>query len=167
MASVISALGGTTAFAVSDKAGQFSSEAAAARAVPGSRAIARLPRRAQHHGQRAARRRAARRRSRCAAKAPPARRGHRSGDGRHRNRRGRRRRPTRGDRDESELAWRLRHLKRGVLARRRHAGRASRQDDDWFIADSIRVPRPRRRHVGPSGDGAVRATSRSTARSTC
>jgi hypothetical protein len=39
------------------------------------------------------------------------------------------------DRNETELGWRLRHLKRGVL---RHAayGEAIR-DDDWFITDSF------------------------------
>jgi len=41
-----------------------------------------------------------------------------------------------GDRDESELGWRLRHLKRGVL--RDAATRAGiEQDDDWFITDSF------------------------------
>ena len=40
------------------------------------------------------------------------------------------------ERDESELAWRLRHLKRGVL---RDAGTIAGlpQDDDWFITDSF------------------------------
>jgi hypothetical protein len=39
-------------------------------------------------------------------------------------------------RDESELGWRLRHLKRGVL---RDAGHLAGipQDDDWFITDSF------------------------------
>jgi hypothetical protein len=41
-----------------------------------------------------------------------------------------------GERDESELAWRLRHLKRGVL--RDAQGLAGiPQDDDWFITDSF------------------------------
>lgn len=40
------------------------------------------------------------------------------------------------DRNESELAWRLRHLKRGVL---RHAayGQPMVREDDWFITDSF------------------------------
>ena len=43
---------------------------------------------------------------------------------------------TESDRDESDFAWRLRHLKRGVL---REAGTfaALPQDDDWFITDSF------------------------------
>ena len=40
-----------------------------------------------------------------------------------------------GDRDESELAWRLRHLKRGVL--RDTNTLTMPQDDDWFITDSF------------------------------
>jgi outer membrane receptor protein involved in Fe transport len=49
-----------------------------------------------------------------------------------------------GDRDESELAWRLRHLKRGVLRDETlalPAGALAKagglQDDDWFITDSF------------------------------
>ena len=39
------------------------------------------------------------------------------------------------DRNESEFAWRLRHLKRGVL---RNAGYGiAARDDDWFITDSF------------------------------
>jgi outer membrane receptor protein involved in Fe transport len=41
-----------------------------------------------------------------------------------------------GDRDESELAWRLRHLKRGVL-RDADTFAGIPQDDDWFITDSF------------------------------
>jgi outer membrane receptor protein involved in Fe transport len=41
-----------------------------------------------------------------------------------------------GDRDESELAWRLRHLKRGVL-RDTDTFLTMPQDDDWFITDSF------------------------------
>lgn len=41
-----------------------------------------------------------------------------------------------GDRDESELGWRLRHLKRGVL-RDAQALAGVPQDDDWFITDSF------------------------------
>lgn len=41
-----------------------------------------------------------------------------------------------GDRDESELAWRLRHLKRGVL-RDAQALAGIPSDDDWFITDSF------------------------------
>ena len=39
------------------------------------------------------------------------------------------------DRDESELGWRLRHLKRGVL--RNAAYGVPMRDDDWFITDSF------------------------------
>jgi outer membrane receptor protein involved in Fe transport len=41
-----------------------------------------------------------------------------------------------GERDESELGWRLRHLKRGVL-RDAQALAGIPQDDDWFITDSF------------------------------
>ena len=41
-----------------------------------------------------------------------------------------------GERDESELGWRLRHLKRGVL-RDAHVLVGLPQDDDWFITDSF------------------------------
>lgn len=41
-----------------------------------------------------------------------------------------------GDRDESELAWRLRHLKRGVL-RDADTFLKMPSDDDWFITDSF------------------------------
>jgi hypothetical protein len=41
-----------------------------------------------------------------------------------------------GERDESELAWRLRHLKRGVL-RDTQTLAGIPQDDDWFITDSF------------------------------
>jgi outer membrane receptor protein involved in Fe transport len=41
-----------------------------------------------------------------------------------------------GDRDESELGWRLRHLKRGVL-READTMAAIPRDDDWFIRDSF------------------------------
>lgn len=41
-----------------------------------------------------------------------------------------------GDRDESELGWRLRHLKRGVL-RDAQTIAGIPQDDDWFITDSF------------------------------
>jgi hypothetical protein len=41
-----------------------------------------------------------------------------------------------GSRDESELAWRLRHLKRGVL-RDANAMAGIPEDDDWFITDSF------------------------------
>jgi hypothetical protein len=39
------------------------------------------------------------------------------------------------DRNETELAWRLRHLKRGVLRDTSFGGPA--RDDDWFITDSF------------------------------
>ena len=41
-----------------------------------------------------------------------------------------------GDRDKSELGWRLRHLKRGVL-RDAQTIAGIPQDDDWFITDSF------------------------------
>ena len=41
-----------------------------------------------------------------------------------------------GERDESELAWRLRHLKRGVL-RDAHTLAGIPKDDDWFFTDSF------------------------------
>lgn len=41
-----------------------------------------------------------------------------------------------GDRDESELGWRLRHLKRGVL-KDADTFAAIPQDDNWFITDSF------------------------------
>jgi hypothetical protein len=40
------------------------------------------------------------------------------------------------ERNETELAWRLRHLKRGVL-RTSDFGGVVRADDDWFITDSF------------------------------
>jgi hypothetical protein len=43
-------------------------------------------------------------------------------------------------RDESELAWRLRHLKRGVLRNASYGGAGyagTVPDDDWFITDSF------------------------------
>ena len=43
---------------------------------------------------------------------------------------------TEGERDESELAWRLRHLKRGVL-RDADTFATLPQDNDWFITDSF------------------------------
>ena len=39
------------------------------------------------------------------------------------------------DRNETELGWRLRHLKRGVLRNAAYGG--SFRDDDWFITDSF------------------------------
>ena len=41
-----------------------------------------------------------------------------------------------GDRDETELGWRLRHLKRGVL-RDAETLAGIPQDDDWFVTDSV------------------------------
>jgi hypothetical protein len=41
-----------------------------------------------------------------------------------------------GDRNESELAWRLRHLKRGVL-RDTDTFAAAPRDNDWFLQDSF------------------------------
>ena len=65
-----------------------------------------------------------------------------------------------GDRDESELAWRLRHLKRGVLRERRRWP-AVPQDDDWFITDSFEFLG---RAVGTSARAADSALQRSLAR---
>lgn len=42
-----------------------------------------------------------------------------------------------GDRDESELGWRLRHLKRGVLRDADTLAGIPKDDDDWFITDSF------------------------------
>ena len=70
-----------------------------------------------------------------------------------------------GDRDESELAWRLRHLKRGVLRETDTYG-ALPQDDDWFITNSFEFLG---RAVGTSARAAKSLFSdlRSMARSTC
>ena len=39
------------------------------------------------------------------------------------------------DRDESDFGWRLRHLKRGVLRNASYGG--TMRDDDWFLTDSF------------------------------
>lgn len=59
------------------------------------------------------------------------------------------------ERDESELAWRLRHLKRGVL-RNAQAGLAMPKDDDWFITDSFQFLG---RAVGSAVGTSARAAS--------
>ena len=42
-----------------------------------------------------------------------------------------------GERDESELGWRLRHLKRGVLRETDVAAAMPRGSNDWFLPDSF------------------------------
>jgi hypothetical protein len=59
------------------------------------------------------------------------------------------------ERDESELAWRLRHLKRGVL-RDAQPGLLMPKDDDWFITDSFQFLG---RAVGSAVGTSARAAS--------
>lgn len=140
---VISALGGTTAFAVSDRAGQFTLRQLppgpylvrvhlagflAARSTmvnvrPSSRSASSftLRREGSPDAPRIAEASVA---AVGAAPAAPAK---------------------AGDRDESELGWRLRHLKRGVLRNVEGFGLPAEalakagmpEDDDWFITDSF------------------------------
>ncbi len=142
---VISALGGTTAFAVSDKTGQFTLRQLppgpyllrahlagflAARSTmvnvrPSSKSASSftLRREGSTHAPRIAEASVA---AIGAAPAEPAK---------------------NGDRDESELGWRLRHLKRGVLRNVEGYGWPAEalakagipQDDDWFITDSFEL----------------------------
>jgi hypothetical protein len=132
---VISALGGTTAFAVSDKAGQYSLKQLppgpylvrvhlqgflAARSTmvnvrPSTRSASSF--KLRREGSDAAPRITEASVGAIGA-APPA------GEAGS------------GDRDESELAWRLRHLKRGVL-RDAQTLAGIPQDDDWFITNSF------------------------------
>ena len=132
---VISALGGTTAFAVSDKAGQYSLKQLppgpylvrvhlagflAARSTmvnvrPSTRSASSFKLR-KEGSENAPRITEA---SVGAIGAAPATAGVKS-----------------GDRDETELAWRLRHLKRGVL-RDAETLAGIPKDDDWFITDSF------------------------------
>jgi len=131
---VISALGGTTAFAVSDKTGQYTmrqlppgpylvrvhlSGFLAARSSmvnvrPSTKSASsfRLRREGASNAPRISEASVA---AIGAAPSEPA---------------------TTGDRDESELGWRLRHLKRGVL-RNADTLAGVPQDDDWFITDSF------------------------------
>ena len=132
---VISALGGTTAFAVSDKGGQLLAQAASARTVPGPRAPARFSRRAQRDGQRPAVD-AQRFLLQAAQRGLGDRAAYHRGVGRRDWRRAGDPRREGGDRDESELGWRLRHLKRGVL-RDAQTLAGIPADDDWFITDSF------------------------------
>lgn len=132
---VISALGGTTAFAVSDKTGQYS-----LKQLPPGPYLVRvhlqgfLAARSAMVNVRPSTRRASsfklRREGSDAAPriteasvgsigAAPA-----TGAARS------------GDRDETELGWRLRHLKRGVL-RDAETLAGIPQDDDWFITNSF------------------------------
>lgn len=59
------------------------------------------------------------------------------------------------ERDESELAWRLRHLKRGVL-RDAQPLAGMPKDDDWFITDSFQFIG---RAVGSAVNTSARAAS--------
>jgi hypothetical protein len=59
------------------------------------------------------------------------------------------------ERDESELAWRLRHLKRGVL-REAQTLAGMPKDDDWFITDSFQFLG---RAVGSAVGTSARAAS--------
>ena len=132
---VISALGGTTAFAVSDRAGQFTlkqlppgpyllrahragflaARSAMVNVRPAARAASSFTMRRE--GANDAPRVAEAGVAAIGAPLEP-------GEGQP------------AEREESELAWRLRHLKRGVL---RDAGAMAGlpQDDDWFITDSF------------------------------
>lgn len=131
---VVSALGGTTAFAVSDKTGQYAlkqlppgpylvrvhlSGFLAARSSmvnvrPSTRSASSFTLRREGSAD-APRVTEASVAAIGAAPAAPA---------------------TAGDRNESELAWRLRHLKRGVL-RDAQTLAGIPDDDDWFITDSF------------------------------
>ena len=132
---VISALGGTTAFAVSDKTGQYSlkqlppgpylvrvhlqgflaARSAMVNVRPSTRSASsfKLRREGSDDAPRITEA------SVGAIGAVPA-----NGEARS------------GDRNESELAWRLRHLKRGVL-RDAQTLAGLPEDDDWFITNSF------------------------------
>ena len=132
---VVSALGGTTAFAVSDKTGQFTLKQLppgpylvrvhmagflAARSTminvrPSARSASSFTLRRE--GSPNAPRIAEASVAGAAVGAAPA--GNKT-----------------GDRDDSELGWRLRHLKRGVL-KETDTFVAVPQDDNWFLGDSI------------------------------
>ena len=131
---VVSALGGTTAFAVSDKSGQYTLK----QLPPGPYMV-----RAHLNGFLAARsamvnvrpagrsassftlRREGSTNAPRITEAAVAAIGAAPGDAT----------PNPEDRNETELAWRLRHLKRGVLRDTSFGGPA--RDDDWFITDSF------------------------------
>ena len=74
--------------------------------------------------------------------------------------------PKTDERDETELGWRLRHLKRGVL---RDADTLAGIPAGRRLVHHrfVRVPRPRRRHVGARPPRRCSPTCRSAARSTC
>jgi hypothetical protein len=133
---VISALGGTTAFAVSDKSGQFSlrqlppgpylvrvhlagfmaARSAMVNVRPSSRSASSFTLRREG-----------------AAGAPRVTEASVAAIGAPNSN------PEKsGERDESELAWRLRHLKRGVL-RDADTFVGVPADDDWFITDSFEL----------------------------
>ena len=164
---VVSALGSTTAFAVSDRDGRF-----AFRNLPPGPYLVRahlqgyVPARGAHHpGQR--------RRSRPSSTIALTRR-----DRRRASRRGarRRRRPAdatggadgrRTTHDHGEVAWRLRHLKRSVLKDaeprpRRVSATTTRSSSDSLAGLGRAVGAPARLAIG-----ALRRRCRSTARSTC
>jgi hypothetical protein len=131
---VVSALGGTTAFAVSDKAGQYTLK----QLPPGPYLVRAhlsgfLAARSTMVNVRPSRRSASsftlRREGSTNApritEAAVAAIGAAPGDATAKP----------ADRDESEFAWRLRHLRRGVLRDASYG--APVQDDDWFITDSF------------------------------
>jgi outer membrane receptor protein involved in Fe transport len=129
---VISALGGTTAFAVSDKTGQYSLK----QLPPGPYLV-----RVHLAGFIAAR--SAMVNVRPSSRSASSFRLHREdGDGAPRiseasvGSAGSADAGKPGTRDESELAWRLRHLKRGIL-RDTDTFAAMPKDDDWFLQDSF------------------------------
>jgi hypothetical protein len=130
---VISALGGTTAFAVSDKAGQFT-----LKQLPPGPYLVRvhlagfLAARSTMVNVRPSARSASsfRLRREGAPGAPRVTEASVAAIGANPN-------PEKsGERDESELGWRLRHLKRGVLRDVDTLAGVPR-DDDWFITDSF------------------------------
>ena len=135
---VISALGGTTVFAVSDKSGQFT-----LRQLPPGPYLVRAhlqgfltPRSTMINVRPAARAASSfRMRREGTASAPRVTEaavgatsiGAPEPDA-----------PAKDGRDDSEFAWRLRHLKRGVL-REAETMAGIPQDDDWFITDSFEL----------------------------
>ncbi len=130
---VVSALGGTTAFAVSDKSGQYTlkqlppgpylvrahlagflaARSAMVNVRPSGRSASSFTMRRE--GSTTAPR---------ISEAAVAAIGAAPGDA-----------PKPEDRNETELGWRLRHLKRGVLRNAAFGGAV--RDDDWFITDSF------------------------------
>jgi hypothetical protein len=134
---VVSATGGSTAFALSDRAGQFSLQAL----MPGPYLVRAnrdgyLPGRSTIVNVRPSTREVSRfmlRREGDAAEPAVALAGvgateivpaEKSGDGR----------------DESETAWRLRHLKRSILKEATELAAVQEQNtDDWFLTDSLQL----------------------------